>query len=64
MHLICKPAVVTREGGDHTGLDAFMRCPVCRRRTATHVECERVTPEVERVLRREWRRETTTPPKA
>lgn len=52
---ICSPSPHWTEGADHTGIDAYLRCPICRRRTATHVECERVTPEVRRILRGEWR---------
>jgi hypothetical protein len=59
--LICHPRIVTREGGDHTGVDAFMRCTRCRRRTVNHVECERVTDQVRRLLRKEWFSSRTQP---
>jgi hypothetical protein len=55
MHLFCKPAIVLRNGEEHFGLDAFMRCRVCRKRTANHFECEALTPALEQALRREWR---------
>jgi hypothetical protein len=51
----CRPVVVTRGGGEHTGLDAFMRCTKCGWRTVNHIECNSVSPTVAKVLRREWR---------
>lgn len=54
MCLICSPRIFTTEGADHTGQDAFMRCTRCTRRTAAHVECERVNEKVRQVLRDEW----------
>lgn len=55
---VCEPTVYTREGADHTGVDAFLQCPVCGRRTETHVECAQVTPEVRNILADEWKKRT------
>ena len=60
-HLRCKPVVITREGADHTGLDAFLRCPDCQLTTVNYVECLRVNDSVRRILRDEWRRGTFKP---
>lgn len=62
MHL-CQPRIVTTEGADHTGVDAFFKCRSCERRTTNHVECERITEGVRAILRREWAAGRTTPPK-
>lgn len=51
----CRPVIITREGADHVGLDAFMRCEKCGWRTMNHVECVSVTPNVRAMLSREWR---------
>lgn len=52
--LICAPRVFTREGGDHTGVDAYMRCTRCGERTICHVECHCPDEKVRRILRNEW----------
>lgn len=62
IHILCKPVVVTREGGDHVGLDAFLRCPTCKRSTINHVECWRVDDRVKKALKAEWRARRTTVP--
>lgn len=51
----CKPVVVGVDGADHVGVDAYLRCTKCGWRTLYHVECVNLTPEVERILRNEWR---------
>lgn len=52
---VCFPIPTWQEGADHTGIDAYLKCPICGKRTETHVECERVTPEIRRILKGEWR---------
>lgn len=52
---VCSPVSTWTQGDDHTGIDAFLRCPICRRRTKTHVECHEVTPAIRAILQREWR---------
>lgn len=58
---LCRPAIVYREGADHTGDDVILRCPKCRRRTDCHVEASDPLSEgVASVLRREWKHGKTT----
>jgi len=49
-----RPRVVTVEGADHFGKDAFLRCTKCGLRTEAYVECHQVTPQVRTILREEW----------
>lgn len=52
---ICRPVVCSIGGGDHVGEDFFLRCPKCRTRTECHVEGYSPTPEIAKILRKEWR---------
>jgi hypothetical protein len=63
LHLVCRPKVYSTEGADHVGIDAFMRCPVCRRRTIYHYEYVSITPKVREFLAKEWRAGRTAQPK-
>lgn len=58
----CRPVLRMTEGADHVGLDFFLRCPRCGTRTTHHIEGERKTPEIEAMLRREWRAGKTETP--
>lgn len=51
---------ITREGADHTGVDAYLRCTNCGLRTVNHVECPDVTAEVRAILDAEWAKGATT----
>ena len=50
---VCEPRLFTRDGADHCGSNAFLRCK-CGKRTQMHYECMNVTPEVRDYLKREW----------
>ena len=60
-HLVCRPIPEVGDGADHSGVDVRLCCPRCGRRTVAYVECDRLTPKVLQVLRREWRRKTERP---
>ncbi len=55
--LVCRPVVRMRNGADHTGVDFFLRCMKCSRRTTYHVEGHgpKASPEIVKMLRNEWR---------
>ena len=51
----CKPVLHQCGGGDHVGEDFFLRCKQCGTRTTHHIEGYFPTPEIKKMLRREWR---------
>ena len=56
-----EPVVHTRDGADHVGVDAILRCKRCGATNGEGFECWKVTPEIERKLEHAWRR---NPPRA
>jgi hypothetical protein len=53
-HLLCRPELDLREGAEHSGLDAYLRCR-CGRETLAHLECDgEPTIKAQAALRREW----------
>jgi len=62
--LVCRPVLRVIDGADHVGVDFFLRCPRCQTRTTHHVEGYQPTPEIRRLLRKEWRAGRIETPKA
>lgn len=53
----CNPAFRMTGGADHFGVDVFVRCLLCDRRTETHVECIAPNDRVHELMAIEWKRE-------